>query len=167
MLEQLGINLKVVAVQVMAFLLLFAILYKFLFKRVADFMKSRTEGIEASFQKIEQDRVEIDRLTKEYQPHLANIEKEAYNRIKEAVKERIKAKNEIVAQAQTQAQQTLEKARNEIAREKEKCLFELRREVIGLSLQIAEKLTDATMNAEIHGKLVDGFLNDVEKVRRG
>lgn len=165
-LEQLGINLQVVFVQMVAFLVLFAILYKFLFKRVAGFMKTRTEEIESTFKKIEQERAEIDRLAKEYKDHLANIEKEAYAKIQEAIKEGTSARNEIVTAAQENARSELEKARSEIHREKEKAILELRNDVIKLSLQATEKIIEMKMDETIHGKLVDGFLRDIEKAKR-
>ena len=164
-LNSLGINFKVVLVQIVAFLLLFWILKKFLFTRIAEHMQSRSEEIKNTFDKIEKDKQEVERLTKEYQQKIAEIEKEAYAKIQEAVKEGISAKNEIVTQAQTQAQKELKKAKDEIGREKEKAILELRNEVINLSLKAAEKLLDTSMDEKTNSKLVDKFLTDIEETR--
>lgn len=166
LLGSLGFQPLVVLSQVLAFLVLFFVLWKFLFKRIGAAMDARTQEIQSTFDKIEHDKTEIERLTQEYQGKLANIEKEAYERIQKAVQEGIQAKNEITTQAQALAQKTMEKARAEIEREKDKALLELRQQVVTLSLQVAEKLINATMNAQTHGKLVDQFLTEVEKTKR-
>lgn len=166
LLKSLGFQPLVVLSQVLAFLVLFFIIWKFLFKRIGAAMDARTQEIQSTFDKIEKDKAEVERLTQEYQGKLTNIEKEAYERIQKAVQEGLQTKNEIVAQAQAQAQKTMEKARGEIEREKDKALLELRQEVVKLSLHAAERLVDTTMNAQTHGKLVDQFLAEVEKTRK-
>lgn len=164
LLDQLGINLKVLVVQIVAFILLFWILKKFLFGRIVGHLQSRSDEIKNTFAKIEADKTEIERLTKEYQDKLANIEKEAYAKFQEAAKKGVELKNEILQQAQQQAQKELEKARAEIEREKDKAKLELRQEVVKLSLIIAEKLVDATMDEKTNSKLVEKFLNEVSQV---
>lgn len=165
MLQQLGINPAVLVVQVVAFLVLFAVLYHFLFKKVAAFMRSRTEEIDSTFKKIENDRREVDRMTQEYQARLANIEKETYQKIQEAVREGTTARAEIIAQAQAAAQKELERARAEIKREQEKCLLELRQDVIRLALRAAEKVIEQKMDEKTNAALVDNFLREIDKVK--
>lgn len=163
--DQLGINPKVLIVQIIAFVLLFWVLKKFLFGRIAEHLQSRSDEIKNTYAKIEAGKVEIERLTKEYQDKLANIEKEAYAKFQEAAKKGVELKNEILQQAQEQSRKELEKARAEIEREKEKAKLELRQEVVRLSLAVAEKLVDATMDEKTNAKLVDKFLNEVSTVK--
>lgn len=164
--DALGINPKVLLVQIIAFLLIFWILKKFLFTRIQEYMKSRSEEIKNTFTKIEKDKEEIERLTKEYQQKLAEIEKTAYDKIQQAIKEGISAKSEILKEAHEQSQKTLEKARDEIEREKQKAILELRKEVITLSLEVAEKLIDAPIMDEQKRGLADKFLKEIENTRR-
>jgi|GEM_PF-635011 len=164
LLDSLGINLKVLAVQIVAFLIIFWILKKLLFTRIAEYMKSRTSEIKASFDKIEKDNKEVERLSKEYKQKLENIEKDAYAKIQIAIKEGIVAKSKILSEAQENAQKILEKARSEIEIEKEKAILELRNIVSELSLKIAEKLIAASVNKNVQDNLVESILSDLEKV---
>jgi F-type H+-transporting ATPase subunit b len=149
--------------QIVVFLILLGILYKFLWKRLGDHLDKRTAGIQETFDKIDHDKAEVERLTKEYGDKLANIEREAHAKLQEAVKEGQAMRAKMVADAQAEASGALEKARREIGIEKDKAIHELRGEVIRLTLSATERVIEQTMTPEVHGKIVDGYLRDLEK----
>jgi F-type H+-transporting ATPase subunit b len=161
-LQILGLEPKVLIVQVVAFLILFFILKKFLFTRITQHLESRRDEIRSAYETIAQKKQEVEGLAREYKGKLDQIEQEAYNRIQQAVKEGTAIKNEIIAEAHTQAQKELEKAKGEIAREKQKAIIELRSQVINLSLAAAEKVIEVSVDRQVHTKLVEDFLKDVE-----
>ena len=151
------------AAQVVVFLILLGVLYKFLWKRLGDHLDKRTSSIQETFDKIDHDKIEVERLTKEYGDKLANIEREAHAKLQEAVKEGQAMRAKMVADAQAEASGSLDKARREIGIEKQKAIAELRGEVIRLTLSAAERVIEQTMTPEVHGKIVDGYLRDLEK----
>jgi F-type H+-transporting ATPase subunit b len=149
------------------FLVLLGLLYKFFWKKVAAHLDERQASIRQTYDKIEADKAEVERLTRQYAEKLAGIEREAHAKLQEAVKEGQALRARTIADAQAEASAALEKARREIAIEKEKAVEELRAEVIRLTLAAAERVIGQTMTPELHGKLVDQALSDLDKTERG
>ena len=140
LLTDLGINLKILLVQAIIFSLTFAILRRLLFARMLGFMTSREAEIEKSVQAIRHDRAELEKFTKEYEAHIARIEKEAYDRMQAVLKEGLEARSRISAQAQQQAAAEVKAALAAIAQEKEKGLVALRKDVSAIARQAAERV---------------------------
>ncbi len=164
-LTDLGINPKVLLVQVIAFLVLFWVLNKFLFSRIGNYLQTRSDEIKKKFDEMEQSKKDFDRLKEEYNNRQSQIEREVQAKVQEAVKEGIKLKNDIVAQAQSQAQKEIERAREEIHVEKEKAIIEIREKVVDLTLQATQKLVMKTMDEPTHGALVRKYLDEIEEVK--
>jgi F-type H+-transporting ATPase subunit b len=146
LLDDLGINLRVLATQVVIFSATFLILSRVLFGKTLGFMKKREEEVTASHDAITRDRAEVARLTKEYEAHIAKVEKEAYDRTQEILKEALATAAASVARAQADAKAEIERAQAEIAREKQQGLAQLRTEVARLARDVAEKVMDTKLD---------------------
>ena len=157
-LDQLGINLKVVAVQVVIFLITIWVLYRFLFRPVTEFTERRDKEMDEAVAGIEKNRAEVERLAAEYRKKLDEIEKRAYDRLQEAIKEGLKAKAEIVAKAEKETRSLVEKARAEIEKEKAAAREALRAEVKRLALDAAERLTGRAPDPKQSERILDEIL---------
>src|SRR5437762_14019447 len=100
LLESLGINIRVLLTQVVIFSITFIALSRILFGKALGFMKKREEEVASSHEAIERDKAEVARLTKEYEAHIAKVEKEAYDKTQEILKEALAAAAASVAKAQ-------------------------------------------------------------------
>lgn len=158
LLDQLGINPYVIAVQVVIFLTALWVLRRFLFGPVTEFTRRREEEISEATREIEKNRAEVERLSAEYRKDLAEIEKRAHERLQQAIKEGREAKAKIIAEAEQEARAQLEKAREEIEKEKGLAREALRAEVKRLALEAAERLTGRPPGAE-DGRIVDEILS--------
>jgi len=147
LLTDLGINFKILLVQAFIFIVTFAILRRLLFARMLGFMTSREAEMEKSVQAIRHDRAEIEKFAKEYEAHLARIEKEAYDRMQAVLKEGLEAKGRISAQAQQQAAAEVKAALAAIAQEKEKALVALRKDVPAIARQAVERVIGVPLEA--------------------
>jgi F-type H+-transporting ATPase subunit b len=67
--------------------------------------------------------------------------------------------------ARKEAQETLTRAREEIALERDKARVTLRDDVINLAMEIAGKVVHEELSPARHKKLVDDFLAEVETTR--
>jgi F-type H+-transporting ATPase subunit b len=146
-LKDLGIHLPVLAVQAVIFLVTFAVLRRLLFERMMGFMTSREAEVGRALAAIRADRAELERLTGEYEAHIARIEKEAYARLQAALKEALEERARIAAEAQQQAAAQVKAALAEIGREKREGLAALRKEVQGLTRQAVERVVGVTLDA--------------------
>jgi F0F1-type ATP synthase membrane subunit b/b' len=117
-LDDLGINFKVVATQVVIFVTTFLLLGRILFGRALAHMQQRETEIKKAHEAIQHDRAEIERMTREYEAHLAKVDKEGYDKTQEILKEALAAAQASVAKAQAEAKAATEPGRADIAREK-------------------------------------------------
>jgi len=146
LLESLGINFKVLLTQVVIFSITFVVLSRVLFGKALGFMKKREEEVKASHEAIGRERAEVVRLTKEYEAHIAQVEKEAYDRTQGILKEALAAASATVARAQADAKAEIERAQAGIAAEKKAGLAQLRGEVARLTQGVAEKVMDTKLD---------------------
>jgi F-type H+-transporting ATPase subunit b len=128
-------------------------------------MKERRERIKAEYERIEQEKSAVADLKQQYEGHIKRIEAESRERIQAAVAEGQRVGTEIRDLARKEAQETLTRAREEIALERDKARILLRDDVVKLAMDIAGKVVHDELNAEKHKKLVDGFLKELETVR--
>jgi F-type H+-transporting ATPase subunit b len=136
----LGINPKVVAVQIVIFLATFFILRRLLFVPVMKFMTDREAEAARAAEKIRHERLEGERLAKEYEAHLARIDKEAWDRLQGVLKEALEARARMAAEAQQRTSQETKAALAVIARERDAALETLRKDVPAMSRQAVERV---------------------------
>lgn len=128
-------------------------------------MRERRERIRAEFERIEQEKTAVASMRQEYETHLRRIEAESRDRIQLAVQEGQRVASEIREIARKEAQETLSRAREEIAIERDKAQVKLRDDTVTLAMDIAGKVLHKELNPEHHRKLVDDFLAEVEQAR--
>jgi F-type H+-transporting ATPase subunit b len=158
LLDDLGINGKVVATQVVIFVTTFLLLGRILFGRALAHMNQREAEIKTAHEAIKHDRAEIERMTREYEAHLAKVDKEGYDKTQGILKEALAAAQASVAKAQAEAKAATERAAADIAREKRESLVQLRSEVTRLTLEVVEKVLDTKLDPAVHGAVVQKFI---------
>lgn len=142
LLDDLGINFKVLAVQVVIFVTTFVLLSNLLFRRVLSHMKQREDEQAKAADRIRRNAEDAARLAHEYEMKVAQVEKEAYAKLQEVLKEALEAKARIVADAQKQARAEIDSTRAAIADEKRKAMEQLRTEVVRLTREAAQRILD-------------------------
>lgn len=161
LLHQLNVEPSVIAAQITGFLLLWLVLARFLFRPVLALMRSREEEIKSTYEDAENSRTEAEEFRADYEKRLADIESEARSRIQAAVKEAQDSKNEILADAKSRSDDMLERGRQDLEREREKTLAQLREEVVDISLAAAGKLIGEALDEARHRKLVNDFIDRI------
>jgi len=160
LLDQLGVNLVVVATQVVIFVITFILLARILFGRALGHMQQREEEIRKAQASISHDRAEVERMTKEYEAQLAKVDKEGYDKTQEILKEALATAQAAIAKAQADAKAETERAVAEIAREKRDSLVKLRAEVTRMTLEVTEKVLDTKLDPAVHGAQVQKFIQE-------
>ena len=128
-------------------------------------MRERRERIKAEFERIEQEKAGVQKIRQEYEALMKKLDQESRQRIQDAVSEGQRVAGEIREAARKEAQETIGRARQEIAIERDKAQAALRNEVADLATEIAAKLIRAELTPDKHRKLVDDFLAEVEEVK--
>jgi len=147
------------------FLILVAILNKFLYKPVTKMLDERKNEVVNNLNNAEKARQEAEKLKDEYAHHLQNAKSEAQEIIARANKLGEETRNEIVSQARAEAEKVSVKAQEEIRLEKAKALAELRDEVASLAVMAAEKIIAKNIDMKDQEKMVKDFVKEVGEVQ--
>lgn len=140
--------------QFLNFFILVAVLAKFAYKPMLKVLEERRNKISSDLNGAKQSRLAAERLKADYEKQLQTARTEAQAIIDKAVK-----------QAEAEGRVQLEAIRQQIAREKEMAhaemvsereaaVREMRKEVVSLSLAVAEKLLEKNMNTDMNSKLI-------------
>ncbi|HEU4338848.1 MAG TPA: ATP synthase F0 subunit B [Planctomycetota bacterium] len=153
--------------QAFAFVILAALLWKLVIPVLGRMLRDRSQGIQAKFDDLARETREASEGLAAIQARLADIGTETKRRIDAAMAEGAKAREQAVAEAHAQAAAELAKAKRTIELERDKAMLELRSELARLTLETTERTIDSLMNEKLHGRIVDGYLDVVEKAARG
>jgi len=148
------------------FVVLLVLLAKFAFKPIAQALDRRGETIKKSIEEAEKQRVEAKKLMEDYQKQIADARNEAGKIIEESRQLGERVRKEVVEKANSEASAVVQRAQEEIQRQKEKGVQELKDTVANLSVQIASKVLEKEVNEATHRQLIDNLIKDLGKVQR-
>ena len=149
------------AVNVVAFIVLFIVMAKFAFPPITKMLDERANKIRESLDKAEETRVEAERLLDEYKVQMAEARAEATQVIEQGRKVAESMKTEILAKAREEAEGEKVKALAAIKAEKEAAMAELKGEVADLSVAVAGKILGSSITKADHEALIDKYLAEV------
>ncbi len=151
----------------LTFLVLIALLGKLAFKPIAEALDRRGQAIKQSLDDAEKTRAEAKKLMEDYQKQVAQARAEAGKIIEEARALGENVRKEIVEKSNAESSALVQRAQEEIQREKEKGLQELKDTVASLSVQIASNVIGKELNEATHRQLVENLIKDLSKMRKG
>jgi len=159
------IDIRQVLTQIVGFLVLVWAMRKWAFGPLVGMLEARRQAIAGEFAAADRAKAEAAELKNRYEIEIRGIEAQARQRIQEAVNEGQKVAGEIRTQAQHEAQQRLERAADEITREREKAKEIVKEQIIRLSMRSAEKILRQKLDEATHRQLVVEFVDEVEAIR--
>ncbi len=159
----LEINPGLILWTIITFLIVLAVLRVVAWKPLIGALTAREDKIRSSLAEAELAQQNAQKLLEENRRQLARAEEQSQRILKEGrdLAERIKA--EIMEKANRSAQQSIAQARDEIKREKESALMQLRSEVADLAILAAGKILDANLDTPKQRALVDAVIKDLNK----
>jgi F-type H+-transporting ATPase subunit b len=159
------VDVPQVLTQILGFLLMVWILRRYAWGPVMGMLEARREKIAGEFAEAERRKAEAAELKAKYDAELRTIDAQARQKITEAMHEGQRLAAEIKAQAQKEAATRIERAVDEIEREREKAKELVKDQVIALSLRAAEKILRQKLDEPGQRKLVGEFIDEVEAAR--
>ncbi|MEG0291850.1 MAG: F0F1 ATP synthase subunit B [Anaerovoracaceae bacterium] len=143
-------------------LVLFLVLKVLFFEKVHNFMMKRQETIKDAFDSAETINKKADLKMAEYEKSINNLEIEGREIISEAKSKADEKAKKIIEDAVVQANTIKEKARREIAEEKEKSLLEMKSEITSLAIMMAQKVLEKELEqTEEQDKIVEEIIKEV------
>lgn len=156
------INLDLTFVlQLINFLILAVILYKFLFKPLAAFVEKRAEGIRHSLEEAKLARDEVARARGEYEDSLQAARQEGAALRQRMEREINEERERLIQHSREEAHRFLTQARSEIDREVRRAKADLRSEAVFLSLSATERLMQRSLTEEDHRRFVEQYIQEL------
>lgn len=157
------INPGLIVWTIVTFLVVLAILRFTAWKPLLAALTSREEKVRSSLEQAEKARQDAQHLLDENQRQLALAEEQSQRIIREGREMGEKLKVEIVEKANASSRHMIEQAKDEISREKEKALTQLRSEVADLAIAATGKLLDANLDTPKQRQLLDAAIGELNK----
>lgn len=154
-----GVNFWTALFVLLNTLAIFFVAKKFLFIPVMNMIKARQEEIDSMYLEAENAKDEALALEAEYKDKLSQAALTGERMVKEAVERGQRREEEILRQANLEADAVMAKAAADIAREKKKALNDAKDEISDIAMAIAEKVVGRELNGADHSALVDGFID--------
>jgi F-type H+-transporting ATPase subunit b len=162
----LEINPGLILWTIVTFIILLVVLRAVAWKPLLSALTAREERIRTSLQQADKAQQEAERLLEENKRQLAQAEEQSQRIMKEGREMGERLKTEIIQKADASAGHMVEQAKEEIRREKDAALAELRGEVADLAIMAAEKVLDANLDSPKQRQLVDSVIQDINKPNR-
>ncbi|GAA4455959.1 F0F1 ATP synthase subunit B [Nibrella saemangeumensis] len=126
--------------QLVVFLILLFVLTKFAWKPIAQSLREREDNIQSALDLAEKTRTEMAQLKSDNEKLLAQarVERDTILRGAKETADRMVADAQVKAQAE--GQRMLEQAREAMQTERQAMMAQVKKEVVALSLDIAEKV---------------------------
>ncbi|GAA0939518.1 F0F1 ATP synthase subunit B [Pseudonocardia zijingensis] len=152
-----------IIVGLIAFALLFLLLRRTVFPQFEKIYAERTDKIEGGLKRAEEAQQEADELKRQYEEQLAGLRAEAARIRDDARAEGQQIKAELRAQAEEEAARIRQRGEEQIAAAREQAVRQLRGEVGGLSVQLAERLIGESLADDARrSATVDAFLAELD-----
>jgi len=161
--EQGGIiNLNMtLLVQMVNFLILIVLLHRFLYKPLTQFLATRADGIKRSLEEAKAAREAAAKAQQEYEARIAATRREAAALRESAVREVEEERQRLLKVSRDEAARLLTEAKAQIEQEVKRAKAELRAEVVGLSLGVAERLIGRSLTSDDDRRLAEQVVQEI------
>ncbi|MEA1902206.1 MAG: F0F1 ATP synthase subunit B [Actinomycetota bacterium] len=149
---------------IIAFSIVFFFIWKWAVPAINKGIEQRQAAIAGQIQDAEKAKAEAESLLADYQAQLADSKSEGNRIVEEARGTADQLKADIVAKAEGDAEQIRVKARDEASAEKGRALADAKSEVGAISVDLASKIVEESLDADAHGALIDRYLSDLESL---
>ncbi len=147
----------------LAFVVLFAGMWKFGLPAVQNMMHAREERIREDLERAESAKTESEEVLTQYQAQVADARGEAGRIIEEARQSADQVRRELLARAEEEAAEVKARAEADIALQRERALAELRTDVASMSIELAERIVGRNLDHTTQMQLVNSFIDEVSR----
>ncbi len=156
-----GVNFWTALFILLNTLIIFFVARKFLFRPVMKIIQDRQQEIDDMYTKAGEAKEQASALQAEYEEKLSAATDKADLLVKEAVARGLRREEEILRQANAEANAIREKASADIAQEKKKAINEAKDEISVIAMAIAGKVVGRELGDADQSALVDSFIDEL------
>ncbi|MBN1299472.1 MAG: F0F1 ATP synthase subunit B [Actinobacteria bacterium] len=149
---------------VISFVILLAVVLKFVAKPVNRILEKRQQEIRESLDSAERKNDAASKLIQEKEMLLDAAREEAQRIIHDGKTEAKKIREEIEEKASEKSRTIMQAAMQEIDNEKIRSLEEVRDRIVDIALDASEKIISRKLSEQDHKRLIEESLNEIEKI---
>ncbi len=161
LLNNLGINGKLLLAQIINFFVLFYVLKRFAFSPILKVLEERRKKIERGLADAEAAEKKLQEIEKKEKKILLKARKEADQIIRKSEAQAIKNGEIIITESRKQAEKIIIDAKKELAEEKRKMLSDVKQEVADLILLATEKAIGEKINENKDKEIIKKVVNNL------
>ena len=148
---------------IITFLLLFYVLAKFAWKPLLKMLEERENLIKSSLDDAEKARQELEKINSESEVIISQARSEAQSILSDGKAAAEKIKDDTIAKAKDEANKIREDVKHQIQVEKDKAITDIKKEVVDLSISVAEKLINKNISEQDNSSLIEESLKKIKK----
>jgi F-type H+-transporting ATPase subunit b len=156
-------NLVELIIGTIAFLVVFAMLWRVLLPRIQQTLTERTDQIEGGLQRAEEAQREAKQTLEQYQAQLAEARHEASRLRQEAQEEGARILAELRERGEAERQRLVAAAHDQIEADRVQAIQALRTEMGTLAVELASRVVgEALDSSALQRRVVDRFLEELD-----
>lgn len=148
---------------ILSFAILFVLLAKFGFPAVKKGMDARADRIRTDLDEASAARDEASSILDQYQRQLADAKSEASRIIDAARQDADKIRQDLHRQAEAEVSSIRQRASDDIAAQAERVKAGLRAEMAQISIELAEKVVERSLDRDTNLALIESFITQAGK----
>jgi F-type H+-transporting ATPase subunit b len=141
-----------------AFALLMAGMFKFIFPKANQVLDDRSAAIQGKMEEAEAKLTEAEEARRNFDAQIADARGEANKIIEDAKSTAESLRADIVAKAEAEAAAIVERAQADINAERDRALQDLRTQVGAISVELASRIVERELDPTTHQSLVDEYI---------
>ncbi len=145
----------------LAFVILFVFMWWKGLPAVKRAMDARSEKIRSDLDAADTAKADAMRTKSEYEAQLADAKTAAAAIIDEARAQADQLRQDLQARAETDIAEQRARAAADIESSRRQAIDDLRTEVAAIAVGAAERVVGASLDADVHRSLIDGYIDDV------
>lgn len=151
--------------QILSFLFLLFVMRIFVWKKFLKLLDDRRARIASELRQIDETRLEVSKAMGEYERKLGSIDSLTKARIEEAVAEGERITREILDKARFEAEKVGADSREMIDGEIRKAREELKKDIVDITIAVAEKVISEKLTDAGDRRLVEDFIKKAETLK--
>ena len=140
---------------------LFVILRALVYRPVQRFLQARTDRVQAEFDRVAEEQAEAKRLHEAYLDQLSRAKADADAQAAEVLKRSEETVRAMQAQAQTDAEELLSRARQQARREHADATAQLRRDMADIAVDIAGRVIGREVTEKDNADIIDAYFDAI------
>ena len=165
--EKLGIHVPALIIYLVNFSILLGLLYIFAYKPIFRLMDQRSERIRESLEAADRAREQAARSQEDTQRQINEARLEGQRLLEQAREMAERYRSAERDRASQEAEAFIARAREDIQRERDAAVQEVRSHFAELAISVAERVIQRSLDRDAHSELIAKVLEEGDNLRRG